>query len=226
MFNKLRKALERGLSPQDYAAYAAIEVQRRFSAFSGTLALRLKACLWGIELGHGVTACGPVIIGRWPGSRISIGNECSLVSSSRRATASTLAAPVRFRTFSAGACIELEQGVELSGTSLACRSTRIHIGHHTLIGPDCAIMDADFHALMPPETRHIEPGIERDAPVIIGPHVWIGLRSVVLKGVTIGEGAVVAAGSIVTRDIPPRTLAAGTPARVVRTLDGITPFQH
>lgn len=206
LLDKLRKALDRGLSPTDYAAYAAIELQRRWSAFSGTASLRLKASLFGVTLGPGVVACGPVILGRWPGSRIVIGPCCSLVSSSRRATASTLAAPVRFRTFSPGAVIELGEGVECSGTSFAARSTSITVGHHTLFGPDCAVIDADFHALLPAETRHIEPGLERDAPVRIGNHVWIGMRCLILKGVTIGDGAVIAAGSVVHRDVPTHTL--------------------
>lgn len=53
-------------------------------------------------------------------------------------------------------------------------------------------------------------------PVSIGNHVWIGENSMVLKGVTIGDGAVVAAASVVTKDVPPHCLVAGTPARVIR----------
>lgn len=215
---KIEKARDLGFTLQDVLSWAAIQVQRQFSASWGTIALRLKAYLWGIELGKGVKACGPVILGRWPGSQIRIGEGCSLVSSSRRSTASTLAAPVRLRTFSSQARIELATGVELSGTSIACRSTSITIGHHTLIGPDCAIMDADFHALLPANTRHIEPGLDRDAPVHIGSHVWIGLRCTILKGAHIGDNAVIGAGSVVTGVIPPNCIAAGVPARVVREL--------
>lgn len=205
-------------NPQGAAAYSAIQLQRHWSAVLGTASLRLKSLLFGIELGQHVRAYGPVIIGRWPGSRICIGDGCSLVSSSRRATASTLAAPVRFRTFSAQARIELGTGVECSGTSFAVRSTSITVGHHTLFGPDCAVMDADFHALLPAETRHIEPGMDRDAPVCIGAHVWVGMRSLILKGVTIGDGAVIAAGSVVVRDVPPHTLVGGVPAKIIKTL--------
>ena len=57
------------------------------------------------------------------------------------------------------------------------------------------------------------------AAIAIGPHSWLGARVIVLKGVTIGAGAIVGAGSVVTRDVPPRTLAAGSPARVIRQLD-------
>lgn len=57
------------------------------------------------------------------------------------------------------------------------------------------------------------------APITIGDHVWIGSGAIVLPGVTIGEGAVVAAGAIVTRDVPPRTVVAGVPAKVLRDLE-------
>ena len=87
-----------------------------------------------------------------------------------------------------------------------------------MVGPNVVIVDADFHALWPPESRVSTPAIESDADVTIGRNVWIGMRSIVLKGVTIGDGAIVAAGSVVTGDIPSNTLAGGVPARVIRTL--------
>ena len=55
------------------------------------------------------------------------------------------------------------------------------------------------------------------APIVIQDHVWLGMNVIVLKGVTIGEGAIVAAGSIVTKDVPPHCLVAGVPAKVVKT---------
>ena len=216
MIDKLRKAIDRKISWQDACAYLAITLQRGWSQLRGTLPLRLKALCFGIPLGSGVTACGPVILGRWPGSHISLGPECSLISSSRRCTASTLAAPVRLRTFAPSARIELAAGVQLNGTAITARSRRISIGAHTMIAPDCVITDSDFHALWPAETRHIEPAFERDADVLIGSHVWIGMRSLILKGVTIGDGAIIAAGSVVTRDVPAGAVAAGAPARVIR----------
>ncbi|OGW40304.1 MAG: acetyltransferase [Nitrospirae bacterium GWD2_57_9] len=54
-------------------------------------------------------------------------------------------------------------------------------------------------------------------PVVIADHVWIGSRALILPGVTIGEGAVIGAGSVVTRDIPPYTIAVGNPAKVIKT---------
>ena len=55
------------------------------------------------------------------------------------------------------------------------------------------------------------------APIVIGDHVWIGMNVIVLKGVTIGEGSIVAAGSVVNKDVPPHCLVAGVPAKVVKT---------
>lgn len=215
MIEKLRKA--RGLSVQDLLSYAAITVQRHWSKLRGTLALRGKALLFGIELAPGVTACGPVILGRWPGSRIRLDAGCSLVSSSRRGTAATLYAPVRLRTFAPTARIELAEGVQLSGTAITARSCAITIGKDTMVGPNCVITDSDFHAHWPAETRHLEPAFELDRDVSIGANVWIGMNSLILKGVRIGDGAIVAAGSVVVRDVPPKAVVAGVPAKVVKT---------
>lgn len=55
-------------------------------------------------------------------------------------------------------------------------------------------------------------------PVLIEDKVWVGFNAIILKGVTIGEGAIVAAGAVVTKDVPPHTIVAGNPARVIRNL--------
>jgi maltose O-acetyltransferase len=75
-------------------------------------------------------------------------------------------------------------------------------------------MDNDFHR-MEPERRLERP---ESRPIAIEDNVWLGARVTVLGGVTIGEGSCVAAGSVVIDDVPPRSLAAGVPARVIRTL--------
>jgi len=85
---------------------------------------------------------------------------------------------------------------------------RVNIGDYVLISWDCNILENNFHTTT-------DGGI-RSAPVSIGDNVWIGCRTIILSGVAIGEGSVVAAGSVVTRDVPPGTLVAGNPARVIR----------
>jgi acetyltransferase-like isoleucine patch superfamily enzyme len=90
--------------------------------------------------------------------------------------------------------------------------------HNIVIGDDCligdlvAIFDTDHHPMEPSSPTRCEP-------IRIGANVWIGRSATILPGVTIGDHAVVAAGSIVTANVPARTLVAGVPARPVRTLD-------
>jgi tetrahydrodipicolinate N-acetyltransferase len=98
--------------------------------------------------------------------------------------------------------------------------TKILVAESVRIGRDCTvswdvqILDNDFHAItVDGEAR---PAV---APVRIGDRVWIGTRALVLKGVTIGDGAVVAAGAVVTRDVPAGAIVAGTPAKVVGRVD-------
>jgi acetyltransferase-like isoleucine patch superfamily enzyme len=97
------------------------------------------------------------------------------------------------------------------GVSIGVRQ-EVAIGANCLIGQYVIIMDSDYHDLV---TR-AAPGPV--APVVIEDDVWLGARVVVLKGVRIGRGSAIGAGSVVTRDIPPGCLAAGVPARVVRKL--------
>ena len=220
----LKKALERGLTPSNVISYLCLQIMRVNGALWGTLRLRLKALALGVQVESGVSAHGPVGLMRWPGSTIRIGTGASLISSWRRATAAALYAPVRLRTFGPGASIEIGPGCQLSGTSITARSTVIRLGRQVMFGPNCIVVDSDFHAHWPPEARATEPGMEGDRPVSVGDYAWIGMNCLILKGVTIGEGAIIGAGSVVTRDVPPFCLAAGSPARVLRCLKpGETP---
>jgi acetyltransferase-like isoleucine patch superfamily enzyme len=93
----------------------------------------------------------------------------------------------------------------------------LRIGKRCLIAWNCDIMDTDFHTIIFSES---EPARPISAPVYIGDDVWIGARCIILKGVNIGENSVIGAGSVVISDIPPHSLAAGNPARVIRTIAG------
>ena len=99
---------------------------------------------------------------------------------------------------------------------------RIQIGDHCQIGDLVGIFDCDFHELEPDRDTL---GCGEILPVTIGNKVWLGSRSMVLKGVVIGDNSVVGAMSLVTKSIPPNCLAAGVPARVIRSLaaPGTTP---
>lgn len=107
-----------------------------------------------------------------------------------------------------GGRLTLGSGFINSNAKIRCHSS-ITIGHGVAISHDFTVMDSDAHV-------GLWNGGQKTAPVHIGNHVWIGTRVTVLKGVSIGDGAIIGAGSVVTHDIPPRCLAAGVPARVLR----------
>ena len=95
--------------------------------------------------------------------------------------------------------------------------TEIHCGHKVTIGSQVAIswdvifLESDYHSIGGGE------GVPR--PIIIEDGVWIGTRCIILKGVTIGKNSVIGAGSVVTKSIPANSIAAGNPARVIRTIE-------
>ena len=99
------------------------------------------------------------------------------------------------------------------GTKILC-AQGITIGAFCTFSWDVQVLDNDFHAIT-------VDGVERPsaAPVVIGDRVWVGTRAVVLKGVTIGDGAVVAAGAVVSKDVPAGAVVAGVPAKVVGHAD-------
>ena len=91
----------------------------------------------------------------------------------------------------------------------------VTIGDDVVMGPDVVIMTVG-HAFADPERPINQQGALPRRPVNIGRDVWIGTRVVILPGVTVGEGAIVGASSVVTQSIPPYAVAVGNPARVVK----------
>ena len=118
-----------------------------------------------------------------------------------------------------GAEIVMLDGGKLSlGRNSYMNASLIQSANSITIGDDCAIasdvliQDTDFHTILD------EKGNEKPVskPVVIGNHVWICAKATILKGVTIGDGAIIAAGAVVTKDVPARCVVAGNPAKVVR----------
>lgn len=106
------------------------------------------------------------------------------------------------------ATLELGSGFVNHGARMHCFNS-IKIGNQVYIGDDVAIRDSDGHEIIGSDKS-------MTMPIVIEDHVWIGAKVTVLKGVTIGEGSVVAAGAVVSKDVPPHTLVAGVPAKVVK----------
>jgi acyl-[acyl carrier protein]--UDP-N-acetylglucosamine O-acyltransferase len=99
----------------------------------------------------------------------------------------------------------------LNGVHIDAREL-VQIGDNVRIAPYTIILDSDFHDIK----DHFADGLSK--PVIIEDNVWLATRCTILKGVRIGKGSVVAAGSIVTKDVPPNCIVAGIPARVIRKI--------
>ncbi len=96
----------------------------------------------------------------------------------------------------------LNQGVHISCSEM------VRIGTGTILGDEVLIIDNDFHG--------VDGGPIKTGAIILEKNVWVAARGIILKGVHIGEGAVVGAGAVVSRSVPPRALVVGNPARVVR----------
>ncbi len=120
--------------------------------------------------------------------------------------------PVELASMPGGTLTIGDQTFINSGVSI-CAQKSVTIGRNCAIGNMSLIMDTDFHT-PGDHTRWPEAH-----PVVLEDDVWLGARVTVLKGVTIGHGAVVAAGAVVTKNVAPRTIVGGVPAKLIRPLD-------
>ena len=116
-----------------------------------------------------------------------------------------------------GACLKIGEYSGFSGTSIYC-SKRIIIGNHCNFGANTSIWDTDFHPLDPKARLLNDIHQIKKAEINIENNVFIGANVIILNGVKIGEGAVIGAGSIVTKDIMPYTVNAGIPAKKIRSI--------
>jgi len=113
-----------------------------------------------------------------------------------------------------GANIHLGDGVYMNSGCVILDCARVEIGDKTLLGPAVQIYTA-IHPLDPEERATF---LETSKPVILGRNVWIGGGAIVLPGVTIGDNAVIGAGSVVTKDVPANCVAVGNPAKVTKEI--------
>ena len=124
--------------------------------------------------------------------------------------------PVFLTTWRAEAVLEIGANFGMTGGTI-CAAEQVLIGDNVTVGANTTIIDTDFH-LLDPQQRKLRPLDARTAPVMIEDDVFIGLGSLILKGVIIGRGSVVGAGSVVTKAVPPGVIVAGNPAKTIREL--------
>jgi acetyltransferase-like isoleucine patch superfamily enzyme len=175
--------------------------------------VRLLFALNGIIWGSGWRIHGVPIIQKHRHSQMSFGPGLGLRSSVRSNPLGPNH-PVVITTWQTGAVLEIGANFAMTGGTI-CAAERIIIKNNVVVGANTIITDTDFHPL-DPKQRGLKPSDGRVAAVNIEDDVFIGMNCLVLKGVTIGRGSVVGAGSVVTKDAPPGVVVAGNPAKIVR----------
>jgi acetyltransferase-like isoleucine patch superfamily enzyme len=130
----------------------------------------------------------------------------------------TLLEPGCWLTLAADARIRVGQGCFLNRGTMLAALELIEIGDHVMFANNCFVGDSD-HRYEDPDVPVTMQGFAPRGPVRIGDNCWFGVNCVVTGGVTIGERCVIGANSVVTTDLPPRVIAAGSPARVIREIE-------
>ena len=175
------------------------------------LELRMR----GIQFTSPIALVGQPICSRYPGSFISLGSGVTLDSAIRSNRLGGFS-PCVVRTVTPTARIRLGERVGLSNSVIVAGNS-IEIGEDTIIGSGVMILDNDFH-VMGTGFSWVSECSTNSKPIKIGRGCFIGSRSMILKGVTLGDRAIIGAGAVVTKDVPAYSVVAGNPARVVRTL--------
>ena len=172
-----------------------------------TLFCRIKMSLWGIKYGKGCSFRGNTLFYRAPNSIIEIGNNCRF-NSNTRFNFRGINHPCILQTVKGGNIIIGDRS-GFSGVSIISGCS-VTIGNDVLCGANVIIGDRNNH-----ENKYKE---FKPSPVNIGNNVWIGMNSVVMKGVTIGENTIIGANSVVTKSIPANVIAVGSPCKVIKEI--------
>jgi acetyltransferase-like isoleucine patch superfamily enzyme len=184
-------------------------IQNKLLELSGRLNL-LRAAYWGVQIGKGARFFGKCYFKKYPGTTIKIGRKSSfrskcnsnLIGINRPCMISTLDSPFKAQIIIGNNC-------GFSGTVIGAFKS-IYLGNNVRCGANTLITDSDWHL--------DDPRSGMPADVVIEDNVWLGVNSIVLKGVTIGANTVIGANSVVTKSIPANVIAAGNPCKVIRSL--------
>lgn len=190
------------------AAMALLRARAAVAFWSVVAYVRLRS--HGAKVGPGLRVRGPLRLHCHRTARIRIGARCRIQSGF---AGNPVGGGQRMAFWvGPGASLTLGDGVGLSNSTIVCLRS-VSIEDDALLGGDSKVYDTDFHSV-DPETRSRpgNPGA-RSAPVTIGRRAFVGGHSILLKGTTVGEAAVIGAGSVLRADVPAHQIWAGNPAR-------------
>lgn len=196
-----------------FALYLMQRAVRELRCLITTYFSRTYLSLYGVSLQQGAKFFGVPYIYVHPNSEIKIGKNVVFRSSEYSNTIG-LKQKCYLSTGSEGRII-IGNDCGFSGTVISA-VTSIVIGDRVLCGANVTICDSDRHSIDSELRFRGDTG--KAAQINISNDVWIGMNSVLMKGVSIGDGSVVAANSVVTRNVPSGVIVAGSPARVVKRL--------
>lgn len=199
--------MENKFSMANYAHYS-YELGNRLILVSYYLPNIIKLKWWGIQFSGKIKFDGLVRFRRLPGSSIKIGEGCYFSNRSRHNLIGINHACI-VSTQTREAKIEIGNNCGFSGSVVGAFSS-IKIGNNVKCGANTLITDGDWHLEDPRSSKPKE--------IVIGDNVWLGVNTIVLKGVTIGENSLIGANSVVTKSIPPNVIAVGNPCVVVKEL--------
>ena len=171
-----------------------------------------------IKVEKGIKFLGMPVIKIRNGGHISIGADFVCRSSPEYAIGNFCCSKIDVRE---GGNLLIGNQVGISNTVIQCHK-EIVIGNYVNIGDGVLIMDTNFHSTdwQTRANRKIDTQNKKSATVIIGDYAFIGTRSIICKGVSIGEKSIIAAGSVVIKDIPSNVIAGGNPCKVIKTIAG------
>ena len=170
-----------------------------------------------VRMGQGVRLIGVPLVDLRGNSRLVLGNGV-LLNSSNRGYFAALYGPVKLFADHDGASITIGDHTRIHGSCIHAYNS-VSIGRNCLIAANTVIVDSDGHDPFPSAIEDRLPTQKVGVPVVIEDNVWIGMNCIILKGVCIGTGSVIGAGSVVRRSIPPFSLASGNPSTVVRRVE-------
>ena len=193
----------------------AKRVRNRLSAWINLARLEC----YGIEHGKHCVIHGRLYISLFPSAKVKIGDNLYFSSGWGINALSANKCGEIYAT--EGANIDIGDNVGMSSTILWAHE-KIKIGNHVKIGANSILIDTDAHNMdfIVRRGQWTDWGVS--SPIVIEDDAFIGTNCIILKGVVIGARSIIAAGSVVTKSIPPDCMAGGNPAKVIRNLDNST----